>query len=296
MKTHLRTIALALAIVLALAPSIGLAQTSAYRYWWQVVDELGQPYTGQNVTCSVYRPNQTGAAVVHTTAQLTSGGTSPLTSDANGQVQFYSSLNEPVDVTCNYAFGGVAQVNRLRITDHKIIVPRQAGTVVSKFAVNAASATYQTDSGIALPGGAVIRDVIVQNLNPLSLGTYHLSVGFLGNHAVATANALVNQVDLTPSVEWLRPGLVGSAGGGPGAVARGTHRGSALADFHASVCSGGVCGGPTIYREMPYVVHVGSGLTVSYSAQPGTGNALRAHVHIIWQKMHVGVNRQGLTN
>ena len=301
-RTDLRNghtwVALALALVLSLAPSLGLAQTSgAYYYWWNVADERGEPFTGQNVQCSVYRPNQTGAATVHTTAQLTAGGSSPLFSDANGKLHFYSSQNVPVDITCNYAYGGAAQINDFRITDHKIVLPRQAGSVISKFSVTAASATYNSDSGIVLPGGAVVRDVIVQNLNPQSLGTYHLNVGFLGNHTVATSNALVTNLDLTgANIEWLRPGLLASAGGGPGDVARGTHRGSALADFHASVCSGGVCGGPTIYREKPYVVHVGSGLGVGYSAQPGTANALRVHVYIYWTKFHTGVNRQGRTD
>lgn len=287
--------ALALAVALLMAPGVGFAQ-GPYYYWWQVTDERGEPYTGQNVQCSVYRPNTHAAAILHTSAALSSGGNSPIFSDANGKLHFWSSLGDPVDVTCNYAFGGSAQVNRLRTSDHKIIVPRQSGLKVSKFSVNAAATTYQTDTGIVLPQGALIRDVIVQNLNPLSLGTYHVSVGFLGNHAVGVSNALVNAVDLSQAAEWLRPTYVGSAGSGITGTALGNHRGTALSDFHASTCNGGVCGGPPLYRERPYLIHVASGLGVSSTAQPGTGGALRVHIFILWQQMHTGVNRLGLTN
>jgi hypothetical protein len=291
------SIGVAAAVILA-GPAAGLAQSSYY-FWWQVVDEYNRPYTGQNVSCGVWRPNQHAAAVLHATSNLANNtaANDPLTSNSQGKLHFYSSSNAPVDVVCTYAGGGMAQVNKLDVNTHKIIIPRSEGRKVARFSVNAATANYQQDSGIVVPQGAVIRDVIVQNLNPLSLGTYHLSVGFLGNHAVGVSNALVSAIDLTPSgVEWLRPGLVPAAGGAVTATYLGNHRGTALSSFHASTCNGGVCGGPGLYIEKPYVVHLASGLGVSYSAQPGTGGALRAHVFVLYEMFHTGANRFGLTN
>lgn len=283
MKTTLRTwFALALAIVLALAPtSLAVAQTTgAYNYWWQVTDERGEPYVGENVQCSVFRPNTHAAAIIHTASTLASGGNSPLWSDVNGKLHFYSALNTPVDITCYYAGGGYAQINKFRISDHKIVIPRQAGTVISRFAVNSTSATYQSDSGLVIPAGALIRDVIIQNLAPRGLGTYHLSVGFLGNHGVATSSALVLAQALTSPDEWLRPHLVSF-------TALATHRGAALTRTHAA---------NNAYMEQPYLVHVSSGLSVSYSAQPGTAAAVRAHVYLLWQKLHTAADRFGLRN
>ena len=298
--TILRWVALSLAILIGLGPTGALAQ-GPYNFWWQVTDERGEAYTGQNVQCSVFRPQTHAAAIIHTSSALTSGGNSPLFSDVNGKLHFYSSSDAPVDVTCFYAHGGQAEVNRFRTTDHKIVIPRQSGWKISKFAVNSTAATYQTDSGIDLPAGALIKDVIVQNLAPAGLGTYHLSVGFLGNHSVATAIALVQEQALNSPDEWLRPHWVGgfSTGLGGGTLT-GNHRGTALSSFHASLCLGGVCGstaaGISLYIERPYLIHVATGLTVSYSAQPGTAAAVRAHVFIHWIQMHTGINRLGRTN
>lgn len=281
MKTTLRTwFALALALAMLAAPSVGLAQTTgAYYYWWQVTDERGEAFTGENVQCSVFRPNTHAAAIIHTTAALTAGGNSPIWSDANGKLHFYSSVNTPVNLTCYYAGGGTAQINKFRINDHKLMIPRQAGIIVSRFAVNSTAATYQTDSGLVIPPGAVIRDVIIQNLAPRGLGTYHVSVGFLGNHSVAVSNALVSAQALTSPDEWLRPHLVSF-------TALATHRGVALIRTHSG----------DQYMEQPYLVHVGSGLSVSYSAQPGTAAAVRAHVYLIYQRIHSAADRFGLTN
>lgn len=292
---HLRTwLSLALAVVLALAPFVSLAQTSgAYYYWWNVTDERGEPFTGENVQCSVFKPNTHAALVVHTSATLASGGNSPLFSDVNGKLHFYSSANTPVDVNCYYAGGGSAQINKFRITDHKMVIPRQSGAVISRFAVNSTSATYQSDSGIVIPGGSVVRDIVIQNLNPQGLGTYHLTVGFLGNHSVATANALVATQALSSPDEWLRPHVITTIVSNVGYYSA-SHRGTALQRFTASHGSG--VGDLGMYAEVPYMVHVASGLGISYSAQPGTGAGVRAHVYVIWQRLHSAADRFGRNN
>lgn len=305
MKARFRNFMVAtLAVAMLLMPAMGMAQQSYY-YNWQVVDERGEPFTGQNVQCSVYRPNQHAAAILHTTSNLSSGGNSPLFSDANGKLHFYSSQSDPVDVVCSYANGGAAQINKFRVTDHKIVIPRQASSKIVRFSVNNVTTATNQSAGITIPAGALIREVIIQNLNPKGGGTtYHLSVGFAGNHAVAAnVNALVSAQALNSPDEWLRPHLV-LAVGAPTAIAAGNHRGAALSVYHASGCGGGdaACGGNNgtgtdIYRERPYLVHVATGLDVTYAvAVPGLSGGARLHVFIEWTQFHTGINRLGLTN
>lgn len=280
--------ALALAL-LVLAP--GSVSAQSYYYWWQAVDEYGQPYTGENVQCSVYRPNIHGAAILHANLTLSSStaSNSPLWSDASGKLHFYSGLDTTFDVTCWYTHGSQGFVGRMTRNTHKVILPR-SGQMVSRFAVNSTAATYQTLTGIIMPQGSIIRDVVIQNLNPEAVGTYHLSVGFAGAHAVGTATALVAAQALNSSDEWLRPHIV-LATTGIVTPASGNHRGTALSIFHAQIYAGASGTGQSHYIERPYIVHVASGLEVTYSAQPGTTAGVRAHVFILWDRVHSLSNR-----
>lgn|SRR3990167_3809116 len=271
------TAALTLFGVLALSSAPASAQSY---FWWTVVDEQDRPYTGQNVQCSVFRPNIHAAIVLHN-ATLSSGNTNPLWSDASGRLHFYSASADPVDVACYYANGGASFVNKLTRQTHKIVIDRQ-GRKISRFSVNNTSTATNQSTGITLPQGAIVRDVIVQNLNPQGLGTYHLSVGFAGNHAVAAnVNALISAQALTSPDEWVRPHASIMTAGGNMA----SHRGVAL-EYHIN----------GMYAERSYMVHVASGLDVTYAVNPGTGAGARAHVYILWEQYHTGVNRLGLTN
>lgn len=293
MKTTIRSwVAGALAMLLIAALPVA-AQAQQY-FWWQVIDERGEPYTGQNVQCSVFRPNVHAAILLHTTSGLTAGGNSPLFSDSGGKLHFYSTSTDPVDVTCFYANGGSAQINKLDRFTHKVVIPRQAGVRVARFAINNVTTATNQSSGITIPSGAVVRDVIIQNLNPQGLGTYHVSVGFAGNHAVAAnVNALVSAQALSSPNEWLRPHVI-MTGTGLNERVDVSHRGLALQRFIAG--HGSAAGSVGLYAEVPYLVHVASGLDVTYAVNPGTGAGARVHVFIIWENYHTGVNRLGLTN
>lgn len=277
MKTRTKSVIAALlaAALLAATPGVGLAQTY---FWFTAEDELGRPYTGQNVQCSVFRPNQHAAVTLHSSAALGVLGQVPIWSDVNGRLHFYSTSQDDVDVSCWYTYGGSGFAGRLSRFDHRIFIPRQ-GTQIVRFAVNSTAATYQSDSGVTLPAGALVRDVIIQNLNPKALGTYHLAVGFLGNHAAATADALVTAQALNAGEEWLRPHTTGAGIGSVSGAYLANHRGLLLATRHA---------GQTIERS--YLITAPTGLTVSYSAQPGTSAAVRAHVFILFDRLHTAVN------
>jgi hypothetical protein len=295
------------ALILAAAPA---GAQSPYYFWFQVIDEQGRPYKSQtagvgDVQCSIYRPNVHGAAILHTNASLTNAGRSgPLFSDTNGRLHFYSTTDGVVDVSCVAEYGGSSFVAKLDRFTHVVRLPREAAMNYTKFPVvigGGGASVYQTAAGASLPQGALIRDVVVQNLQALGEGTGHLSVGFLGNHSVAVSNALVNALWLTreqsgtnsiTGVEFLRPGYVSDPGtiGVAATPGLATHRGLALLAVHAAVISGTTL---NIRFEVPYLIHVASGLDVSYSVNPGDDPmGVSAHVTIYWQKYHVGVNRQ----
>lgn len=303
MKTFKRILALALVAAALMMPAASIAQGSFY-FWWQVIDERGEPFIGLNgvgtVQCSVYRANVHGHALLHANSSLSTALAQPIFSDQNGKLHFYSSISDPVDVNCVYSRGGISSVNKLDTGTHKLVIDRQGRRVV-RFPVNNATTATNQSTGITIPQGAVIRDVIVQNLNPLGLATtYHLSVGFGGNHAVAAnVDALVSILALNSPDEWLRPHMVcaASAGAPNASCARGSanHRGTALSFFHADITAGGSNSGISMYRENAYIVHVQSGLDVVYSvAVPGVSGGARAHVYIIFDQYHTGINRQGL--
>ena len=260
----------------ATGPRVGPA--GAYYYNWQAVDESGVPYTGQDVNCTVTNPGYHGYVTLHSNSSLddkTGGGL--IWSDDNGKFHFYTSLAGPFDVQCYYKAGG-GFTGRLRHTDHKIVVPRQ-GRQIARFSISTSSATFQSDSGIIIPEGSVIEDIVIQNMNPRALGTYHVNVGFLGNHADSTSHALAVNVPLTSGVTWVRPHTVKNAGN----EGLNIHRGTALAYYHSSASG--------TYFERRYMVNQAGGLQVSYSVNPGVIGAAGAnfavlHVYILYQRLH----------
>ena len=305
MKTPkiLRFADLALAVLIGLGPVAAVAQTSnAYYFWWQVTDEYGQPYTGQNVACSVYDPNGPGAKTLHTTSALDSGNRNPLFSDVNGKLHFYSTSNQPVDVVCRYTQGGnMTSVNRLTLQTHRIVVDRH-GRQVAWFAVNQnPGITSNATTGVTIPGGAVVRDVIIQNLAPAGVtSAFHISVGFGGNHAVAqNQRALVDAQALTSPDEWLRPHMVctGAAASAAQCLLGGAnHRGTAISFFHAQITVNASVANASVYREIPYIVHTSTGLDVVYGTQVPASQNARLHVFILYDLFHTKINRLGLTN
>ena len=280
------------ALILAAAPA---GAQSPYYFWWNVVDENGLSLKSStagvgDVSCSVFRPNQYGPAILHSNSSLSNPGrTGPLFSDSNARLHFYSLSADPVDVNCYYTYGGSASIGKMDRFTHKIVIPRNAVDRVSRFSVSVSgAATYQVDSGLALPPGALIREVLVQNnhvVGNTTVGTYHISVGFLGNHTVGVANALANIYPLNLGVTWLMAPFSTVNAGTLHVTAN--HRGIALL-------------GPTIAAgtpalPVPYLVHVQGGLQVSYSTSASTvydqvfGH--NVHVYILWQQFHSVIQR-----
>lgn len=295
-----------LALGLVLAPSVGFAQ--AYRFWWQVVDELGRPYYQQSVRCSVYRIGTGTALAYHFSSNFVNpGSTMPLLADANSAFHFWTDSTTDVGVLCN-SFSGGQSGTRLRYTDHSIMIDRQGRKVVRFQATTNAS---PTNTNVFLNGGAVIRDVIVQNM---AAGATHIGVGFRGSHlGTHNAVALVHELSLS-TAGFLRPGAV-IAQSGPSAIGNtqyaksggdlgmfwnvvGNHRGVALSYSHVVGTYGQQSGGRLLnnaaglsgmypsgfYMEVAYVVPE-AGVELVYITSSGD---VKAHVFVMFDAYHLG--------
>ena len=303
-----------LALGLLLAPIQGVA--APYYFWWQVVDEYGNKYPSQTVSCSVYDLASHGAKILYLQPSLAPHAgvqtSMPLLSDANSRLHFYSDSNADIRVVCYYARGGAATDLRLSVNTHNVMIDRQGRKVVRfPFSTNATV----TRTGVWLPSGSIVRDILVQNTfygsqdpqtsvsaEGITNTAPHLNVGFAGDHAW-TYHALIDRMHLYGQPLWVRPGNSGTGRivpktGGVGAVYHfgasggfGVHRGIAL----AASCRGAVSGpaGNTEscpYTETPAVIHQAAGLELVYQ----TSNAFNSsgHVYVIYESYHVGVSTQ----
>ena len=308
MNRFKRWVAAALTVALFLIPNPVLGQ--ANYFWWQVVDETDQPYTGQTVQCSVYdlAPQHVSgqlAKVLHFTSEMTSGTTKPIVSDVNGRLHFYSSSSTDVRVNCFYALGGQGQSRVAKSGPHKIIIPRGYGSKVARFEFR--TATDTTRSGLWLPQGAVIRDVLVQRTSisqRVAGGTEnnrpHLNVGFIGDHSPGlmanhAKSLLIHALSLETGDDFIRPHVQASALNSttPYAVLN-SHRGLALASWHTAGNFGTTSFNPGWYYEKNFVVNSPGGVEVTYQTSAAVG--VVGHVYIMFDLYHVGAIGSGIKN
>ena len=291
MKTLLSKVAaVVLALGLMAAPHVAVAQTigGGYYFWFQAVSEDGEPFTEDAVVrCSVYGRNATtGTAIVHTSALLDTAYTAAagLTSTVNGIIHWYSSTEDPVNLKCFTQYGDYAYKNNFARTRHRVQI--NTGSPYKIFRFPYVTNTAPTSTGLVIPTGGRVTGVAVERITILDGA--HLDVGFDGNHAVASWNALVSRIAID------QRGFV--------MVHLGEFTGTAVTDLNAQLAAGGshlglalrhMVGAPS--RSMlsrPYMVHVGSGLTIRYNTSAGAGSG--GHVFIYWLQTHVGANRQPL--
>lgn len=316
MKRFKKFLVAALALGLAVMPNVALSQ-GAYYFWWQAVNEYGEPYTGQTVRCSVYDYpaahafGSTEGKVVHLTAELVSGTSMPLASDTNGRLHFYSASSANVRVWCSSAYGASGQ-SVISTTRHRIFLLSQGTNRMVRFPFVTNSA--RTRTGVWLPQGSVVRDVIVHNTGKSVTGVgaidnppAHLNVGFLGDHAATfpefnnhTNTAFIHAMSLATDKDWIRPHVqLGFAGGPSPTLILTSHRGVALARWHTSTVStvGGVDlvtarGGVGFYFEKSYVVDAPNGIEIVY--QTSARNGISGHVYLLYDQLHVSAVPSGL--
>jgi hypothetical protein len=295
MSKSFRGFAAVLAVVLAglLAwPAVVASQgvksgAGAYYYFFQVVNENDEPFTTPGaVRCSIYNRGMDAGAnpyVAHTTNQLSNNGayTLPLASNDNGIIHWYSTLNTPVNVKCFSQYGDYAYKNGLLITSHKVRMDTSGAYKISRFPyVTNAGPTL---TGIVIPPGGLVTDVAVEVVTGLYAPTdVHIDVGFAGNHTVAVRNALVNRMRINNPGFNLAHSATGTFANGALSV---SHMGVAL--VHVSAVSG-----LSLVTARPYLVHMNSGLEVTYDTSNVAG--IGGHVYIFWRMLHVGYNSQGL--
>lgn len=279
-------IAAILALTLMVAPTGAFAQGAgpAKYFWFQTVNEEGEPFQEEGaVRCSVYaRDAQTGSSIVHANAQLTTAYTLPLANSGNGIIHWYSGSEDPVNLKCFTQYGDYAYKNNFGRNRHTVRIDTSGSRKIYRFPY-VTNAT-PTATGLVIPMGGRVMDVMVERIG-IADGA-HLNVGFTGNHAVSSWNALASQLAIDQR-GFVTAHLTANAGSDAGnfAAAAGSHIGLALRHQVASTGSGFKS---QIVR--PYMVHVSSGLEITYNTSNVAG--LGGHVYVIWEMMHVGSNRQ----
>ena len=293
MKMLKQLVAGLLALGMVLMPVQALAQSY---FWWTVVDEFGRPYPSQTVSCSVYDLASHGAKELFLLPTLARHAgvltTMPLLSDADSRLHFYTDSTADIRVVCYYARGGAATDVRLSRFTHTVMIDRQGRKVVR---IPYVTNTATQNTGVWLPQGALVRDVIINNLgagrgSENLTADAHLDVGFAGNHRVAIGHALVRQMELV-SGTWQRAHFTASRGAGrTGVYIDAIHRGNAL------LALGGVqghragdSGFPGLYVEVPYLIHVAGGLEVTYTTN-SPGSSISGHFYVIYESYHTGVS------
>ena len=144
--------------------------------------------------------------------------------------------------------------------------------------------TAPTSTSLTIPTGGIVTDVAIERITILDGA--HLDVGFDGNHAAASWNALASRVAIDQR-GFMRVHLQGGTSAGTGANVADAHIGLVLRHIASS---GATIGAAMIIRAKPYMVHTGSGLTIRYNTSAGAG--IGGHVYIYWTQTHVGANRQ----
>ena len=306
MKTMKQIVAGLLALGLMLLPVQAVAQTY---FWWTVVDEFGRAYPSQTISCSVYDLASHGAKELFLLPTLARHAgvltTMPLLSDDNSRLHFYSDSTADIRVVCYYARGGAATDLRLSRFTHTVMIDRQGRKVV-RFPI--VTNTAATNTGIWLPQGAYIRDIIVQNVafggqieapasdvNPEP----HLNVGFRGAHAVSVAHSLVDRLHLARQPEWINVGTTGSSPrrgaavtGGTGAAyhytAFGVHLGEAMFLGSRGAVSGPSANLAFVGVKTGYLIHVAGGLELTYQTSNTPG--ISGHLFILYDSLHTGVS------
>jgi hypothetical protein len=274
-----KAIAALLALGLVVGPTPALAQ--GYYFWFQVKTEDGEPFQEEGaVRCSVYgRDATTGYATVHTTAALTTPYTLPLASSVNGLIHWYSSSEAPVNLKCFTQYGDYAYKNNFSRQRHQVQIDTSSAYKIFRFPY--VTNTAPTATGLIIPSGGIVTGAAVERITILDGA--HINVGFAGNHAVASWNAVVSQLDISQR-GFAMVHFSGSTGADLSApiAAAGSHLGLALRHM---------VGQPSrSFVSRPYLVHVSSGLELTYTTSAGAG--IGGHVYIYWTQTHVGSNRQ----
>lgn len=283
-----KALAAMLALALVAAPSGVFAQGAGpgKYFWFQVVNENDEPFTEEGaVRCSVYgRDASTGSAIVHTTAQFTQAYTLPLASSANGVVHWYSTADDPVNLKCYTQYGDYAYKNNFTRASHKVRIDTSGQNKILRFPY--VTSAQPTSTGLILPMGSLVTGVAIERIT-IADGA-HINVGFAGNHAVGSRNALASQVavDQRGFIYAHEVANAGADASAPSSAAS-THIGLALRHMVGSTGSGFKA---QVVR--PYMVHVSSGLELTYTTSNVAG--IGGHVYIYYTQMHVGANRQPL--
>lgn len=178
-----------MALLLAAVPA-AFAQTPYY-FWLQARDELGRPITS-GVSCQVYTAGGDTASTIYTSRLLTTAASNPLTGDSRGQCSWWMSASDAVDVIV-WTKRGRARFDSFSVNDHSVIVGQQASVKAVRVPFSR-SATKYTNTGVTIPKGAVLRDVLIE-VTSVGSGSNgkHIAIGISPAETGGVANGFCAQ-------------------------------------------------------------------------------------------------------
>jgi len=270
--SRLRRWFLSALLLAALALPLPAAAQSLY-FWVGVRDEYGAAVTS-GVTCRVLTANSVSTnATVYTDAALASAATNPLTATSAGVCAWYGA-----DTTTSYdvivtaaAKGARARLQAVTVTDHSAILPSTwpYKYIRFPFAQNAS----ETDTGLDLPEGAMVQEVIVEVVTGVTSGT--LTVGLLSSETGGDADGFVVALPATPA-GFYGPGPTWTAGSTMKNYLSASTRGALLAAY---TLGADAANDPGSFAAKPHLVLSGNATSLTYST---SAHAVAGYVHVMY--------------
>lgn len=180
MKRYLRWGLVALALFVLAAPALAVE-----RFWANVTDEYGTKITS-GVQAHVYTAGTRTLATIYGDAKLTAKS-NPVTvaQFATDQMVSFWGTASSYDVFVTSDDGDQAILDGFTATgSHRVVLPVHQGpvkklTIPWSFVCPAGAncGATNTPTGFTIPPKSLVRDVVVETVNPMGLGTEAINVG-----------------------------------------------------------------------------------------------------------------------
>ncbi len=228
-------------------------------------------------TCEIYAAGTrstitTGASsqayTVYTNPGISSSKTNPTTANANGVFTFYTAASvTSVDAVCYTTSGQWGEFNSLTPTDHTLILKRSPEVYHLRIAFSQNAS--ETDTGVDLPHGAQIEDVMIETRTLVASGT--IDVGLLSTETYGDADGFCDAITVQPAV----------ADAQGYAQYNSCSAGSLAGDLLTGVAYGQADTGVTD-KAKKHVVHHASARSISYTT---SAHAITGFIHVYFKRL-----------
>lgn len=278
MRRWLRPLSMLLVCAALLLPVAVPAQPLSLPFWIGVVDETGEPITS-GVTCHVYTTSSINtAATVYSNVTLATAITQPITGDSRGICAWFSPVATTTYDVIVYYSRGISRLQAVTVYDHKVVVDRQAPYKHARFAFSN-TLTQEVSSGILLPKGAMVEDVVVEVVTNYTNAT--VSVGLLSTESSGTVTGFVSS-QAASVAGFFRPGAtwtVTQVGDLTNVYLSANTRGTLLADAAVGVAANGSKG---YYIPKRHLISGTGARTISYST---SSSAVAGFIHVFYTEI-----------